>query len=78
MSGWGTGWDKPLIDPKMELHIGVDPAKPGSEQTIHGVWTAEGFKEISEEEFQNKFKNIAPTHDPYTNPGAHIYYECGC
>ena len=22
--------------------------------------------------------NLKPTHDPYTNPNAHIYYECGC
>lgn len=22
--------------------------------------------------------NSKPTHDPYTNPNAHIYYECGC
>src|SRR5689334_3229789 len=25
-----------------------------------------------------KFLNKKPTHDPYTNPNAHIYYECGC
>ena len=26
-----------------------------------------------------KFKrNLKPTHDPYTNPNAHIYYECKC
>ena len=24
------------------------------------------------------YKNMAPTHDPYTNPNATIYYECGC
>lgn len=24
------------------------------------------------------FKNNKPTHDPYTNPNANIYYECGC
>lgn len=22
--------------------------------------------------------NLKPTHDPYTNPNATIYYECGC
>lgn len=22
--------------------------------------------------------NKVPTHDPYTNPDAHIYYECAC
>lgn len=25
-----------------------------------------------------KFLNKKPTHDPYTNPNAEIYYECGC
>lgn len=24
------------------------------------------------------FKNLKPTHDPYTNPDANIYYECAC
>jgi hypothetical protein len=23
-------------------------------------------------------KNAVPTHDPYTNPNAMIYFECGC
>lgn len=23
-------------------------------------------------------RNRKPTHDPYTNPNAHIYYECAC
>jgi len=22
--------------------------------------------------------NLKPTHDPYTNPNAYIYYECSC
>lgn len=24
------------------------------------------------------YNNLKPTHDPYTNPDAHIYYECSC
>lgn len=24
------------------------------------------------------YLNKVPTHDPYTNPNSHIYYECGC
>jgi len=24
------------------------------------------------------YDNLKPTHDPYTNPDAHIYYECDC
>lgn len=26
----------------------------------------------------NRLPNKKPTHDPYTNPNAHIYYECKC
>lgn len=25
-----------------------------------------------------KLENKIPTHDPYTNPGAFLYYECDC
>lgn len=25
-----------------------------------------------------EYKNKVPTHDPYTNPDAHIYYQCDC
>lgn len=25
-----------------------------------------------------EYNNKVPTHDPYTNPNAHIYYECSC
>jgi hypothetical protein len=25
-----------------------------------------------------KLENKIPTHDPYTNPGAFLYYECEC
>lgn len=25
-----------------------------------------------------EYNNKVPTHDPYTNPNAHIYYECNC
>jgi len=24
------------------------------------------------------YNNLKPTHDPYTNPGAMVYYECAC
>lgn len=27
---------------------------------------------------QNFRVNLVPTHDPYTNPSAHLYYECEC
>ena len=25
-----------------------------------------------------KLENKIPTHDPYTNPGAFLYYQCDC
>ena len=25
-----------------------------------------------------EYKNKVPTHDPYTNPDSHIYYQCAC
>lgn len=71
--GWGTSWDKP------EVKIGVDLAKEGSEKTILSTYIYSGenkFPEINHVELRvpNKF----PTHDPYTNPNAFLYYECGC
>ncbi len=25
-----------------------------------------------------EYNNTPPTHDPYANPNAHIYYQCNC
>jgi len=59
--------------------IGIDLAKEGSGQTI---WTETKIENgeikrriVPPEEIYN---NVSPTHDPYTNPNAHIYYECAC
>ena len=51
-------------------------------------WEPEGLIILNEVEINKcepidvtlipKFLNKKPTHDPYTNPNAHIYYECGC
>lgn len=27
---------------------------------------------------EKAYTNLAPTHDPYSNPGAFVYYECNC
>lgn len=27
---------------------------------------------------QKEYNNLHPTHDPYTNPNSHIYYQCAC
>ena len=78
MSGWGTGWNKgqwgkfntePTEYPKDINWVLEQNDKnsvwdgPEADKTVHDI---------------PKFLNKKPTHDPYTNPGAHIYYECGC
>lgn len=74
---YGEGWIK--VTEEGVKHIGVDLAKPESDVAIYTVYDKDGgLQYLTEEEFQNKFKNISPTHDPYTNPNAHIYYECSC
>lgn len=83
MSGWGS---KPEW-PSVEL---IPPSKPVNQQWSTGGLI---FKEMTKEEFQNmypneqlgklstqprEYNNLKPTHDPYTNPNTHIYYECLC
>jgi hypothetical protein len=65
MTGWGTGW-------------GTELAKAEQDALLHGTGivkvTVDSIEHISIPQFLNKH----PTHDPYTNPNAHIYYQCGC
>lgn len=30
------------------------------------------------ETIEKVYNNKVPTHDPYTNPNSHIYYQCKC
>jgi hypothetical protein len=61
--GWSTSWDLPPIEPN--------------------VWTKTTLNKddaIKIEHVENAkvYLNKVPTHDPYKNPNAHIYYECKC
>lgn len=68
------GWPRTIIYPatsefpakKFDGMVTVDLDKNGN-------ITEEGKDKILKD-IQNKF----PTHDPYTNPNAFIYYECEC
>lgn len=76
-----------------QVWTGVDLAKPKTDQTVlttfedgkfkHRVIEPEGLYDVPPT-FENLVKayatvrNRKPTHDPYTNPNAHIYYECNC
>lgn len=33
---------------------------------------------IAVEQIEKVYNNLSPTHDPYTNPKAIIYYQCKC
>lgn len=45
-------------------------------------WKTEALEEASAhgwpEEILKERQNKIPTHDPYTNPNAFIYYQCDC
>lgn len=34
--------------------------------------------DVMQVRLSKEYNNKVPTHDPYTNPDSHIYYECRC
>ena len=66
---WSTG---ALIFEKMTKE---EYTKVYEDAVLHGHGFMQDGKHISLKEIYN---NAIPTHDPYTNPNAHIYYECKC
>ena len=40
-------------------------------------WSTEQ-NNIQDSQGNNPRSNKVPTHDPYTNPNAYIYFECSC
>ncbi len=64
-----TEWDK-LIAPSKPPKILVVDNTSKTENTL-AAWS-----KIIEQ--SGKRNNLKPTHDPYTNPNAQIYYECKC
>lgn len=89
--GWGKEWPTADNDSTFTIAedilkhdsgitpelLGVDWAK-GPDQTVYYETNGIKVKQLTEEEFKKKYNNSMPTHDPYTNPDATIYYECGC
>lgn len=83
---WSKEWPKPVefIDNKLEMPKQPWPTEwPTQDNTGKTISkeqdkaTEEEFKIISDS-MQAVVKNQTPTHDPYTNPGAYLYYECNC
>lgn len=88
---FGTGWmqDGKHI-PLDKMYIGWDIGK-GDDETValtgtieNGIlnidaeYRGEAAKHLIETYAKVRQRNLKPTHDPYTNPNAHIYYECTC
>lgn len=79
---WGNEFDKPPLPPqlsrgnylnKADWEIGVKEyidftAIPANDTTFT----------IAHIERAKEYLNKVPTHDPYSNPDAHIYYQCNC
>jgi len=87
MMGWGSSFDKPkeqawnkLKDwvKQSETHV-VEYTGPNLISEINHVrLDVDLAKPGTDQTVYHEFKNKTPTHDPYTNPDAHIYYECAC
>lgn len=70
--GWGTSWDKPVVG----FDIG------NNDKTVAVIMKDDKITDMKEgkeaEQLIEKYTNKIPTHDPYTNPNAFIYYQCDC
>ena len=81
MSGWGTGWDKgqwgKFSTEPTEWNTELGKAEQDAQ--LYGTgWVRINPGCVEHVPIEKVRSNLKPTHDPYTNPGAHIYYECGC
>lgn len=76
--GWGKEWPKTAED-ILKHDSGITPELLGIKIDLPVISQARAkdiaaIKQAEMKEYLNK----VPTHDPYTNPDATIYYECGC
>ena len=64
---------------KPTLTINEDgPLGEAGEFTIEQISWSEGTAKNTVGWLTKERNNKVPTHDPYTNPNAHIYYSCDC
>lgn len=84
---WGTSWAAKDIEDDMAWPSGVSlklitEYKPSEDGAITKVDLAGGPVWVPNVgvviEAINEKKNKVPTHDPYTNPDAQLYYSCPC
>jgi hypothetical protein len=78
MTGWSNSWDTPKPWPEEWVEPGC--IAPNTEIIIeqerllfvdkNAIYEITGLDKV--------YNNKVPTHDPYTNPTSHIYYQCNC
>jgi hypothetical protein len=75
--GWGKEW--PNLDGKPDTWPNAWPETIGKLATDPiNPWTKD-LKVLDKTTTEiRELNNLKPTHDPYTNPGAFVYYECNC
>ncbi len=81
---WGKEWKQPQS--ATEINAIWQNAQAIEHEKIKAtglnVWTKTFIEngEIKQEIIppEEMYTNLKPTHDPYTNPGAMVYYECNC
>ena len=80
---WGSKWPEKIETVEQILNAVVDSviaANPNVnlELPVHIYADENNNIKIENIPLEKVYQNKVPTHDPYTNPDAHIYYECNC
>src|ERR1700752_1426799 len=79
--GWGSSWGnsqvwKDSVDKAYDKEFGTS-WNTNKDRSIIVENNTNEIVTITEKQL-NEYKNQVPTHDPYTNPNALIYFECSC
>jgi len=62
-----------------DLGNGADETVVVTGKIVDGkIHVQEFYKGNEAKKLLEEYNNKVPTHDPYTNPNAHIYYSCDC
>ena len=77
--GWNKGqWGKFNTEPT-KWNTETELGKAEQDAQLYGTgWVRINPGYVEHVPIEKMRANLKPTHDPYTNPNAHIYYECGC
>lgn len=76
---WGKEWPVTQLEKTTIVYEGPN-LFPEINGVLLGVDLSSGPDKtaLTKEEYERKYNNKMPTHDPYANPNAQIYYQCAC